>query len=103
MGTIASLAVLGAVLALVAWGAVPDLVVAGTGAVVVVATGLVDMAEVGDTLDRLGPTLAFLAAVFVLAEVARDAGLFDAAGAWMGSGATPRAGSWSRSPRWRCW
>ena len=31
------------------------------------------------------PTLAFLAAVFVLAEVARDAGLFSAAGAWMGA------------------
>ncbi len=55
----------------------------GPGAAVVVATGLVALDEVGDTLDRLAPTLAFLAAVFVLAEVARDAGLFRAAGAWM--------------------
>ena len=50
----------------------------------VVATGLVDLGEVGDTLDRLAPTLGFLAAVFVLAEVAREAGLFDAAGTWLG-------------------
>ncbi len=84
METAASLVVLAAVLALVAWGRLPDLVVAGIGAVVVVATGLVPIDEVGDTLDRLGPTLAFLAAIFVLAEVARDAGLFDAAGTWMG-------------------
>jgi arsenical pump membrane protein len=76
--------VLVAVLVMVAWGRVPDLLVAGVGAALVVVTGLVDLDEVGDTLDRLAPTLAFLAAVFVLAEVARDAGLFRAAGAWMG-------------------
>jgi len=84
VGTVTSLVLLVAVLGLVAWGRVPDLLVAGTGAVVVVATGLVGLDEVGDTLDRLAPTLAFLAAVFVLAEVARDAGLFRAAGTWMG-------------------
>jgi arsenical pump membrane protein len=84
VATVASVAILLAVLVLVAWGRVPDVVVAGSGAVVVVVTGLVGVDEVGDTLDRLAPTLAFLAAVFVLAEVARDAGLFQAAGAWMG-------------------
>ena len=84
MGTAGSLIVLGAVLGLVAWGRVPDLWVAGPAAVLVVATGLVGLDTVGDTLDRLAPTLAFLAAVFVLAEVARDAGLFAAAGAAMG-------------------
>jgi arsenical pump membrane protein len=76
--------VLVAVLVLVAWGRLPDLAVTGTGAAVVVVTGLVGIGEVGDTLDRLAPTLAFLAAVFVLAEVARDAGLFEATGRWMG-------------------
>lgn len=91
MGTATSVLVLLAVLALVAWGRFPDLLVAGSGAVAVTATGLVGLDEVGDTLDRLAPTLAFLAAVFVLAEVARDAGLFEAAGAWMGErGSTPR-------------
>jgi arsenical pump membrane protein len=82
------LLVLAAVLALVAWGKMPDLWVAGPAAVLVVVTGLVGIDEVGDTLDRLAPTLAFLAAVFVLAEVARDAGLFSAAGAWMGARAS---------------
>jgi arsenical pump membrane protein len=89
VGTAGSLIVLAAVLALVGWGRVPDLWVAAPAAVLVVAIGLVGVDTVGDTLDRLAPTLAFLAAVFVLAEVARDAGLFTAAGAWMGS----RAGS----------
>jgi arsenical pump membrane protein len=63
---------------------VPDLAVVGTAALLVVVTGLVPVEEVGGTLDRLAPTLAFLAAVFVLAEVARDAGLFEVAGAWIG-------------------
>src|SRR6478672_11116603 len=66
----------------------PDLWVAGPAAVLVVVTGLVGIDEVGDTIDRLAPTLAFLAAVFVLAEVADDAGLFSAAGAWMGAQAS---------------
>ena len=79
---------LAAVLGLVAWGRLPDLWVAGPAAVLVVVTGLVGIDEVGDTIDRLAPTLAFLAAVFVLAEVARDAGLFTAAGAWMGARAS---------------
>jgi arsenical pump membrane protein len=84
VGTAASLLLLAAVLALVAWGRLPDVLVAGVAALVVVATGLVSLDEVGDTLDRLAPTLAFLAAVFVLAEVAREAGVFRAAGTWMG-------------------
>jgi arsenical pump membrane protein len=91
VATAASVVVLAAVLVLVAWGRFPDVVVAGTGAVVVVATRLVGLDAVGDILDRLAPTLAFLAAVFVLAEVARDAGVFTAAGAWMGErGSTSR-------------
>ncbi|HEU5309553.1 MAG TPA: SLC13 family permease, partial [Acidimicrobiia bacterium] len=91
MGTAASVVVLVAVLALVAWGRFPDLLVAGAGALLVLVVGLVSLDEVGDTLDRLAPTLAFLAAVFVLAEVAREAGLFRVAGAWMAArGRTPQ-------------
>ena len=81
MATAASLLVLVAVLALVAWGKVPDAVVAVPAALLVLALGLVGFDQVGDTFDRLGPTLAFLAAIFVFAEVARDAGIFDATGA----------------------
>ena len=81
MATVASILVLGAVLALVAWGRLPDVLVAVPAALVVLALGLVELADVGDTFDRLGPTLAFLAAIFVFAEVARDAGIFDATGA----------------------
>ena len=79
VGTAGSLIVLVAVLALVAWGRVPDLVGRRSRRGARGRTGLVGLDDVGDTLDRLAPTLAFLAAVFVLAEVARDAGLFDAA------------------------
>src|SRR2546425_1177810 len=81
MATAASLVVLGAVLALVAWGRLPDLAVGVPAALLVLALGLVDLGDVGDTFDRLGPTLAFLAAIFVFAEVAGDAGIFDATGA----------------------
>jgi arsenical pump membrane protein len=84
VGTAASLLLLVAVLALVAWGRLPDVLVAGSAGLLVVATGLVTVDEVGDTLDRLAPKLAFLAAVFVVAEVAREAGVFRAAGEWMG-------------------
>ncbi len=84
--------VLGLVLVLVAWGKLPDALVTVPAAVLVVAVGLVSLDQVGDTLDRLGPTLAFLAAVFVLAEIAHDAGLFDAVGALIArrSGTSPR-------------
>jgi arsenical pump membrane protein len=81
MATAASLVVLAAVLALIAWGRVPDVFVGVPAALLVLALGLVSLDDVGDTFDRLGPTLAFLAAIFVFAEVARDAGIFDATGA----------------------
>jgi arsenical pump membrane protein len=81
VATAASVLVLAAVLVLVAWGRVPDLLVTLPAAVLVVAVGLVSVDDAVDTLDRLAPTIGFLAAIFVVAEVARDAGLFDALGA----------------------
>jgi arsenical pump membrane protein len=92
VATVGSLVVLGLVLVLVAWGRLPDALVTVPAAVLVVAVGLVSFDQVGDTLDRLGPTLAFLAAVFVLAAVAHDAGLFDAVGALIArrAGTSPR-------------
>ncbi|MDQ1431492.1 MAG: arsenical pump rane protein [Actinomycetota bacterium] len=92
MATAASLVVLVVVLGLVAWGRVPDVLVGVPAALAVLAFGLVDLDAVGNTFDRLGPTLAFLAAIFVFAEVARDAGIFDATGAVLAarSGTTRR-------------
>ncbi len=43
-------------------------------------SGALPLHVAGDTLDQLAPTLGFLAAVFVITEVAREAGLFRAAG-----------------------
>jgi arsenical pump membrane protein len=92
VATAGSLVVLGLVLVLVAWGRFPDALVTVPAAVLVVVVGLVSLDQVGDTFDRLGPTLAFLAAIFVLADIAQDAGLFDAIGALIArrSGTSPR-------------
>jgi arsenical pump membrane protein len=92
VATVASLAVLLAVLLLIAWGRIADALVTAVAASLVVAVGLVGIDQVREVLDRLGSTLAFLAAIFVLAEVARAADLFDALGAVMarGSGSSPR-------------
>ena len=71
---------LAAVLALVAWGKVPDALAAVPAAVLVVAVGLVSFDDALDVLDRLLPTLVFLASIFVIAEAVRAAGLFERAG-----------------------
>ena len=77
----ASLIVLAAVLGLVAWGRVPDALAAVPAALLVVALGLVTFDDAVDVLDRLLPTLVFLASIFVIAEAVRSAGLFERAGA----------------------
>lgn len=78
LALVCSLLVLGAVLVAVvvapagrteAWWSVP-------AAGLVVAVGWVTPSEAGRTLGRLAPTLAFLAAMFVLARLADGAGLF---------------------------
>jgi arsenical pump membrane protein len=73
---------LAVLLVVVARGARPrvELLVALAGVAVVFATGALSLDVAGDTLDELAPTLGFLAAVFVITEVAREAGLFRAAG-----------------------
>jgi arsenical pump membrane protein len=81
VATAVSVFVLIAVLGLVAWGRIPDAAVAVPAAVAVVALGLVSVDTALDTLDRLVPTLAFLAAILVVGEVSRVAGLFVALGA----------------------
>jgi arsenical pump membrane protein len=69
-------------LVVVARGARPliELLVGVAAVVVVLASGALPPSLVGDTLDELAPTLGFLVAIFVITEVAREAGLFQAAG-----------------------
>ncbi len=70
-----------------------ELAVALVAVAVVLVTGALTLDVVGDTLDQLAPTLGFLVAVFVITEVARDAGLFRAAGELVdrhASGVEPR-------------
>jgi arsenical pump membrane protein len=57
-----------------------ELAVALAGVAVVAIAGALPLSVARDTLDELGPTLGFLVAVFVITEVAREAGLFQAAG-----------------------
>ncbi len=83
VATVASVIVLAAVLGLVAWGRVPDALAAVPAALLVVVLGLVTFDDAVDVLDRLLPTLVFLASIFVIAEAVRAAGLFERAGAFL--------------------
>ncbi|WP_369205753.1 SLC13 family permease [Streptomyces sp. PU-14G] len=61
----------------------PEAVVAVPAAAVVLATGAVSLAHVREEAARLGPVIAFLAAVLVLSKLCADEGLFHACGTWM--------------------
>jgi arsenical pump membrane protein len=82
MTAVLALAALAALLVVVAVGISPpvELGVAVGAAGLVLATGALPWSAAGDTLRDLGPTLGFLASVFVIAEVTAIAGIFDAAG-----------------------
>jgi arsenical pump membrane protein len=69
-----------------------EVVVALPAALLVVVARLAPWSAVRHELRFLAPTLVFLAAVFVIAEVAAAAGVFDAAGRVVGtlSGSSPR-------------
>ncbi|MEP9392750.1 SLC13 family permease [Gordonia sp. VNQ95] len=56
-------------------------VVAVPAAVVLVVLGVVSWSQAGDELSFIGPTIGFLAAMFVVAEVCAQEGVF----AWIGS------------------
>ena len=62
---------------------VPDWAVAAVAAALLVAVGVLSPRGARDALGDLGPTVAFLAALLVLADGCRRAGLFDAVGAAM--------------------
>ncbi len=65
----------------------PDWLVAVAGAVLLLLTGIVSGRAAQSQLHELGPTVGFLAALLVLADGCRRAGLFDALGVKMASGA----------------
>lgn len=70
----------------------PDWAVAAGCAVVLVATGVLTVGEARSAAGDLGPTLAFLAALLLLADGCRAAGLFEALGAAIAHGSR----GWSR-------
>ncbi|HEY3613550.1 MAG TPA: SLC13 family permease, partial [Gaiellales bacterium] len=59
----------------------PEALVAGVGAILLVALGAASGDEARHALSALGSTVCFLAALLVLAEGCRREGLFDAIGA----------------------
>ncbi len=65
----------------------PEAGVATFGAVLLVATGALSLSRAGHALRSLAPTVAFVAALLLLAEGCRRDGLFDAVGALMARGA----------------
>ncbi|HEU0317643.1 MAG TPA: hypothetical protein VFR49_09965, partial [Solirubrobacteraceae bacterium] len=64
----------------------PDWAVAVVAALVVVAAGAISFKGARSALSDLGPTVGFLAALLLLADGCRRAGLFEALGASMAAG-----------------
>ena len=64
----------------------PDWAVATVAAILLVVTGLLSLDDARDAASDLGPTIGFLAALLVLADGCREAGLFEAFGAAMANG-----------------
>jgi arsenical pump membrane protein len=68
----------------------PDWAVAAVAALLLVATGVLSTDDARDAASDIGPTLGFLAALLLLADGCRAAGMFDALGAAMAAGAGGR-------------
>jgi arsenical pump membrane protein len=68
----------------------PDWAVAAGGALLLVLVGVISLADARHALARFGPTVGFLAALLLLADGCRRAGLFDALGLTMSIGARGR-------------
>jgi arsenical pump membrane protein len=92
MSEAVALVVLGACLlaAIARWRWAPDWTVAAAGAVLLVALGVLSSSGARSALRELGPTVGFLAALLVLADGCRRAGMFDALGALMALGSRGR-------------
>ena len=85
LALVALAATLAAAVARPRWA--PDWAVGLGAAVVVVALSSFRLSQAGHALAALGPTVGFLAALLVLADGARRAGVFEALGAIMSRGA----------------
>jgi arsenical pump membrane protein len=68
----------------------PDWAVAAAAAVLVVVAGALTFSGARSALRELGPTVGFLAALLLLADGCRRAGMFDALGGWMAAGSRRR-------------
>ncbi len=68
----------------------PEVVVSVPAAALVLALGILPLHVATEEARSLGPTIGFLAAVLVLAEMAKRDGLFAAAGAWMAAASRGR-------------
>jgi hypothetical protein len=84
------------VLAVVRPGGLPEAVVAVPAAGLALAFGILPFSQAADEVRSLEPTIGFLTAVLVLAEMAEREGLFAAAGAWMAAASRGRP-----MARWR--
>ncbi len=60
--------------------------IAAAGAALLVALGALSPSQAWNAVSDLAPTAAFLAALLVLADACRRAGLFDALGTWLAVG-----------------
>jgi arsenical pump membrane protein len=85
---VALVAVLAAAVA--RWERLPDWAVAAGAAALLVLAGSISAAGARDALEDLGPTVGFAAALLVLADGCRRAGLFAYFGAAMAAGARGR-------------
>ncbi|HEY1510233.1 MAG TPA: SLC13 family permease [Solirubrobacteraceae bacterium] len=88
LSLLALAAILGAAVARPRWA--PDWAVALAGALLVVAVGALSFSGARDAVRELGPTVGFLAALLLLADGCRRAGMFEALGVWMARGARQR-------------
>ena len=84
-----------ALIAVLAWAVIrprgwPEAVAAGPAAVILIAVGAISAGNAGAEARRLGPVIAFLIAILVLAHLCDDDGLFRACGAWMARSAAGR-------------